>query len=116
MKHPLLSISALVLILATQLGIAQVEEVEPPKPLTAILTPNAATSSVRLEVQLSRPDDLQVVFHSLTGLTSQTERYDQRTSGTHEFTIDVTNLAAGLYVVRISTSTDVVTKGVVLVR
>lgn len=116
MKHAFALIAVIIGVGLPQVCAAQITEVEPPQPLTVKLTPNAARYSVRLEVKLSRPDDLHVAFYAVTGVEVVSKQYTRLTAGAHEFIMDVVDLAAGLYIVRVSSSKDVVTKGIVIVR
>ena len=91
-------------------------EVEPPKPLTATLAPNAASTTIRVTTTLSRPSSVTVDFISLDGGLAHAENYPSRTAGEHEFEINVQMLAAGLYYVKVADAKTVVVLPLVIVR
>ena len=91
-------------------------EVEPPKPLTATLAPNAANTFTKITAVLSRPANVNVEFVSLNGGRAHMESYPSRTAGEHIFEIDVQTLAAGLYYVKVTDDKSAVVLPLIVVR
>lgn len=69
--------------------------------------PNPASEQLNITAELMQANDVQVELTDLAGRVILTEQYGQQTAGTFTRTLNVANLPAGLYTLRVMSGTSV---------
>lgn len=81
---------------------------------TISISPNPTSSTTNISVSLSEATPLTILLYSLLGENMMTVYDGYGTLGANNFTADVSKLAAGIYHLRIETSSGVVVRQIVV--
>lgn len=82
-----------------------------------VIAPNPAYTETNLQLNLPLATTASIELYSSTGqLLRVIKNLEQLSSGTHYFTLSVADLAAGIYIIKIQTSKESLTKELILMK
>jgi len=78
--------------------------------------PNPFNPSTTIEFTLTRPQDVRLEVYNIKGQLVRVLANGQRSAGTHTVSFNADNLTSGVYLYRLKTGADVVTRKMILVK
>jgi len=78
--------------------------------------PSPFNPSTTIEFTLTRPQDVRLEVYNIKGQLVRVLANGQRSAGTHTVSFNADNLTSGVYLYRLKTGADVVTRKMILVK